>query len=68
MADFYATTLRFSVLLGGVNPVVALRVQNQCGSPLLNPAAAKPKDGWILVNSVCNAEEVLAACKAAKAD
>ena len=68
MADFYVRHFNFSVLRIDGDRIVELRAQNSGIGLLLHPAAAKQKEGQVLVKLVFDVEDVSAFCKAAKAD
>ncbi|MDZ7575209.1 MAG: VOC family protein [Pseudotabrizicola sp.] len=68
MADFYAKHFGFSVLRADNERIVELRAQNSGLALLLHPAAAKQKEGQVLVKLVFDVEDVSAFCEAAKAD
>ncbi|KFE34096.1 VOC family protein [Thioclava atlantica] len=68
MADFYARYFGFSVLRAGGDRIVELIAQTPSISLLLHPAAAKQKEGQVLVKLVFDVEDVSAFCEAAMAD
>ncbi|MEJ1999970.1 MAG: VOC family protein [Maritimibacter sp.] len=68
MASFYARHFGFSVIRSDDDRIVELRAQNSGMTLLLHPAAAKQKEGQVLVKLVFDVEDVSAFCDAAKAD
>ena len=68
MAHFYAKHFGFSVLRAEGDRIVELKAQTSGVSLLLHPAAAKQKEGQVLVKLVFDVENVSAFCEAAKAD
>ncbi len=68
MADFYARHFGLSILRADDDRIVELRAQNSGMTLLLHPAAAKQKEGQVLVKLVFDVEDVSAFCEAAKAD
>ena len=68
MAHFYAKYFGFSVLRVEGDRIVELTAQTSGVSLLLHQAAAKQKEGQVLVKLVFDVENVSAFCEAAKAD
>ena len=68
MAGFYAKHFGFSVSRADDDRIVELKAQTSGMSLLLHPAAAKQKEGQVLVKLVFDVENVSAFCEAAKAD
>lgn len=68
MADFYAKHFGFSVLRADDDRIVELRAHSSGMALLLHPAAAKQKEGQVLVKLVFDVEDVPAFCEAARAD
>ena len=68
MAEFYAKHFGFSVLRADDDRIVELRAHNSGMALLLHPAAAKQKEGQVLVKLVFDVEDVPAFCEAARAN
>ena len=68
MADFYARHFGFSVKRAERDRIVELVPQSTGLTILLHPAAAKQKEGQVLVKLVFDVEDVAAFCDAARAD
>jgi predicted enzyme related to lactoylglutathione lyase len=66
MADFYVRHFGFQVFSSDDDRIVELRPPNSGMSLLLHPAAAKQKEGQVLVKLVFDVEDVPAFCEAAK--
>ncbi|SLN11768.1 Glyoxalase-like domain protein [Roseivivax jejudonensis] len=67
MAEFYSRHFGFSVLRADGDRIVELRAQNSGMALLLHPAAAKQKEGQVLVKLVFDVEDVAGFCEAARA-
>ncbi|OUD08492.1 glyoxalase [Marivivens niveibacter] len=68
MADFYAKFFGFSVVRAEGDRIIELHPQTSGMSLLLHPAAAKQKEGQVLVKLVFDVEDVSAFCEATRAD
>ena len=68
MAEFYSRFFGFSVVRLENDRIVELSPKNGGMTILLHPAAAKQKEGQVLVKLVFDVEDVPAFCKAAEAN
>lgn len=68
MADFYTKHFGFSVSRADNDRIVELSAHDSGIALLLHPAAAKQKEGQVLVKLVFDVKDVLGFCKTAKAN